>query len=656
MSENIEFNVGGDALEVVKQLQAQLGSLNKKVDSIEKNTKDSFASIAKSISQVKLESITNSIGNFKQTLEEVNAPGMALESSMADLSAITGITGEKLDEIEGKARKNAKAFGGDAAGSVEVYKLLLSQLSPVLGKFPTVLDGMGNSVSVLSKTMKGDTTAAVEVLTTALNQYRVSMDDPIAAQKEMIRFMNAMAAGAKEGSAELPQLKAAIQNVGGDAKSAKLSFEEMVSSIEFLDKAGKKGAEGGVALRNVIASLEQGRFLPKEVQTELAKAGVDINKLSDKTLKFTDRMRALRPIQNDAALLSKLFGKENKLAAEALLQSVDAQDKMTAAITGTNTAQEQADVIMKTRSEQMKRIKAHIDDFKIALFEATGAFGPLMTVSFSALQAMSTVVPAIKGVVDMVNFLRIAENRMIAVQKLKAFWTGVVTGVQWAWNAALNANPIGLVVAAIVALVAIVTVIIKKYDDWGAALTFVLGPLGFIINLVQSFRRHWDSIVESFKTGGIVAGLKRIGLVFLDAILMPFQQLLELAAKLTGSDMLAAGAESVKKLRKEWELAPEQTKIEVKKEVEKEVEKAPGAMPFSPPKPIDKSTAKTTNSKKGVGFSNASKKEIKVSIENLVGSMTIHVAQGNMSTTKIRSMIEEALVGGVRDFETAIGK
>ena len=105
----------------------------------------------------------------------------------------------------------------------------------------------------------------------------------------------------------------------------------------------------------------------------------------------------------------------------------------------------------------------------------------------------------------------------------------------------MNANPIGLIILAISALVALVAIIVKKYNDWGAAFTLVLGPLGVMINMFMTFKNNWDSIVNAFKTDGIIGGLKRIGVVLLDVLLYPMQQLLELVAKIPGLGKLAAG-------------------------------------------------------------------------------------------------------------------
>jgi TP901 family phage tail tape measure protein len=141
---------------------------------------------------------------------------------------------------------------------------------------------MGESVSVLSKSMGGDATAAAETLTTAMNQYGVSLDDPIKAARDMADMMNVMAAAAGVGSAELPQIKQALEQTGMSAKAAGVSFEETNAAIQVLDKAGKKGSEGGIALRNVMTTLAKGRFLPKDVQEELSAAGVSVQTLTDK--------------------------------------------------------------------------------------------------------------------------------------------------------------------------------------------------------------------------------------------------------------------------------------------------------------------------------------------------------------------------------------
>lgn len=116
-------------------------------------------------------------------------------------------------------------------------------------------------------------------------------------------------------------------------------------------------------------------------------------------------------------------------------------------------------------------------------------------------------------------------------------------------NAMLLANPVGLVVAAIAALVAIVVVVTRHYEEWGAAMTIVLGPLGMVINLVKSFQRNWDSITKAFKEEGIVSGIKKIGVAILDSVLMPMQQLVEIVAEFTGAEWAKKAADNILEFR-----------------------------------------------------------------------------------------------------------
>ncbi len=332
-----------------------------------------------------------------RALDGLNAPGISLNSNMADLQAITGLAGEGLQKIEQAARQASMTFGTSATANVESYKLLLSQLSPELGKNSVALKAMGDNVNILSKTMGGNTVAATNVLTTALNQYGISMDDPIAASKVMAEYMNIMAAAAREGSAELPQIQQALSQAGMMAKTVGVSFSETNAAIQVLDKAGKKGAEGGVALRNVMSSLAKGRFLPKDVREELAAAGVNINKLTNQALPLADRLRAIGPIFNDTALMSKLFGRENVASAIALAGNIDELQQLNSVIQGTNTAVDQAAVIMDSYAERINRQKAWFDNLKTSIFQATQPVMPFVTAVTAAAGGVAQAGFAING-------------------------------------------------------------------------------------------------------------------------------------------------------------------------------------------------------------------------------------------------------------------
>lgn len=395
-----QFNVGGNFTATVDGMSESAGRFNAAVE----GTHSWLGKLGQTLAVWDLAS--NYVSKFNDTLGTLSASGISLDRQMHDLSAVAGVTGDTLKQIEGYARDSAKTFGIDASQAVEGYKLLLSQLSPELGKYPDALQAMGNSVATTSKLMGGDGVAAAEVLTTAMNQYGVSLDDPIKASEEMARMMNVMAAAGQAGSAELPAIKVALQQCGMAAKAANVSFEETNAAIQVLDKAGKKGSEGGVALRNVLSTLAAGRFLPEKTLEELQKAGINVDALSDKTQPLKNRLEALKPLLNDDALLSALFGRENANAARALVQGTESLQDFTDAVTDTTSAEEQAAIVMESYAERQARINQRFEDFKISVFQATGDLGLWMSTLMGALVPLSQLMPLLIGVGNLMAWIK----------------------------------------------------------------------------------------------------------------------------------------------------------------------------------------------------------------------------------------------------------
>lgn len=501
----LQFSSNADKVTAtVNKLDKSLNTVDGRVKKLSTNFSGAMDKINSKLSSLRLTSFIQNTQFAAQGLDAMSAPGLKLNASLSDLEAITGVTGDKLKEIEGYARTSAKTFGGEASDGVESYKLILSQLNPEIAKVPKALDAMGKNVATTSKLMAGDTQAATEVLTTAMNQYQVSTKDPIAASKEMSNMMNIMAAGAKEGSAELPQIKQALEQSGMAAKTAGVHFAEANSYIQVLDKAGKKGSEGGVALRNVMSSLAQGRFLPKDVQKELQSAGVDINILTDRSLSLSDRLKPLRGIMNDQALVTKLFGKENSNAAIAMLSGINEAERLTTAIQGTNTAYDQAAIVMESQSEKNARLKARVDDLKISLFNVTGGALGYAKVLGNIAFDVSNLIPIFSGFAQVIGFVTNAT-------KMQALWASVVTkstaiwtSVQWALNAAMT--PIFIIPAIIIAVGAAIAWVVSKTEGWSEAWEHAVNGGKLLFKLfVESTKLQFSLVVN-----GIMLGINRI--------------------------------------------------------------------------------------------------------------------------------------------------
>lgn len=495
-----------EALNYHIQIQENFDNVFSSFNNFQNHFNQGINSIQDSLNGIKLQALISNIDAAASGLEALSSPGLKLNSNMHDLQAITGIAGEKLKEIEGYARENAKTFGGSAADGAESYKTILSKLSPEIAKVPKALKEMGTQVSLTSKLMGGDTAGATELLTTAMNQYEVSLQDPIKAAAEMAKMNNIMAKSAQEGSAEFPEINAALQAGGLTAKKANIDFAETNAWFQVLDKSGKKGAEGGTAFRNVIATLNQGRFLPKDVKKELESAGVDINALTDKSKSFADRLKPLKLIMNDSALMTKFFGKENQAAGIAMISGIAEAERLTEAVKGTNSVQEQASIVMESQAEKNARLKAEIDDYKISLFNATDGLIGYASEIGNVARDVGNLMPIMSGMGTVIK-------TVTSASKMQALWTSIVAGatsvwtaVQGAFNTVMMMNPVVLIVAGIIALIAAIAWVVSSTEGWGNAWKHTVNGAKLIfMAYVQLAQANFNTLVN-----GIMIGINKI--------------------------------------------------------------------------------------------------------------------------------------------------
>lgn len=130
---------------------------------------------------------------------------------------------------------------------------------------------------------------------------------------------------------------------------------------------------------------------------------------------------------------------------------------------------------------------------KIASKAETIAIIGLMAGSFLANMVRQTTALAVQAGAWIARTAAMAGAAI--VQGAITIGTAAWTAAQWLLNAALNANPIGLVVLAIVALIAIVILIIKNLDFfrgiWDAVWKFCSD---LITTVVSWFRNQWQTV------------------------------------------------------------------------------------------------------------------------------------------------------------------
>lgn len=462
-----------------------------------------------------LNQLKEGVDNIRDSFNDAIEPGIRFETAVAEMSGITNMEGKELDVLATKARNTAKAFGVDASNAMVVYKDLLSKITPELKKAPDALEIMSNNVMTLSKTMQNDVPGASAAMSTAMNQYKVSLDDPMKAAQTMTDYMNIMAAGTVEGSAEIREVAEALKQTGSVAKTFGVEFAETNSLIQLLDKSGKKGSEGGIALRNTIVKLQAPTT---DAIKQLKAAGVNIKTMQNQSLSLTDRLRALTPVMHNATIMSALFGSENLASAMALIEGVDQIDTWTEAIQGSTSAVDMANKQMDTYAEKQKRMQAFIDDLKISFFEFVEPITPAIEVVgifVGALVTLGTVAWSISQIMSL-GITKIAGVWIASMAKMAL---STIVGSRLISVAIMGIPVIGWIVAIITAVIAFVAFLYNKFEGvrvflFGLWEVLKTGFLSFfktihtiqmgiieILNPVNWFRDDWsiDDVFERVK-------------------------------------------------------------------------------------------------------------------------------------------------------------
>ena len=464
-----------DGLKKIKSLFDGVGDSSRQATS----QTEKFRSICKDLNNINLTALADMLERAGDAIAGAAAAGMQFRQSVADLSSITGIAGRDLEELAERSRAIGRESGLGADTAARAYSLLASQieisrigmkgLNELAAQSVTLAEASGMSLD-----------AAANALAATVNQFGLSAD-------EAGRVTNVLAAGSKYGAAEIEDLSNSFRIAGATASAMGLSVEATAGALEILSQANLKGHESGTALRNIIIRLN----------TEL---GVDLGETS-----LGKALEALQPKLEDAAYLTKVFGVENIAAAQFLIQNARAVDEMTAKVTGTNTAMEQAAVRTDTQMHKYMQIKAVLEDLKITLTEHAGILAPIAMVAAENAQAIAMlrlafgglrggVVRAVVGIAGMVRATATATRNFVlygGAARGAAAGTALLGGA--ARGAAAGVGMLGVALRALLVSTGIGVALMAL----GAAVSAFTDDTEEAAQAAESVADRYDSVKES---------------------------------------------------------------------------------------------------------------------------------------------------------------
>lgn len=468
--------------------------------------------------------------------------GSDFESGMSQVAATMGITTEEIangSEEFDKLNKAAKDAGAttqfsatQAAEALNYMALAGYDADKAIETLPTVLN--------LAAAGGMDLATASDMVTDSMS----ALGDSAGTTES---FVDKMAKTSQKSNTSVQQLGEALLTVGGTAKTLAGGVTEANTVLGIFADNGVKGAEGGTALRNVILSLTAPTDTAKKKIEEL---GLKVFDAEGNMRPLNDTFNDLNGILGtmtqgeQTEVLNEIFNKVDLKSVNALLaNSGERFDELSGYISDCDGAAENMAATMNDNLQgKVTILKSGLEGLGIAAYEKfktpltnavenitevigklqndltdgslSGALDKIATGFGNLVEKASEIVAAalpalLKGlgwiadngeaIVSVLTGIGVG----FAAFKVASLIQGVVTAfkafklanegatvAQWAMNAAMNANPIVLVVTLVAGLVAAIITFIATNENARAVL----------VNVWEAIKTAIGTVVEGIVT------------------------------------------------------------------------------------------------------------------------------------------------------------
>lgn len=523
---------------------------------------------------------------------------IAFEDKMADVAKVMNLTigsepftqmGKQALDLAVKLRVPTENAAGLMASLAQggVVKNDLMKVSQIAGEMGVAF-GMGAELAgekfIKMKNALNVTIDETKKVSDAINYLS---DNTAAKAEQIVTFMSS------GGASVANTLKISGQDIaafGATMISMGKSGEEAATIMERFQKGALSNAEmrkkftaagGGTA--GLMAILQEGSKLKGAEQfayfNKFGQYGVSIAQMANNLGLVQE---TLGKVSNEQNFLNSVQGEFiNRTSTSAgKIQAFKTQMERLSIITG--------NIILPMFTKFIEKI----GNMAAKIGEFAGAHPGVMKLAIAILAIVSAATIAL-GIFNILKgvFLayKVAVITVSGVLKGAAIWTKIVTAAQWLFNAAVSANPIGLIIIAVAALVAGLVLLVRNWKEivnwvktsdnaFAKLIRFALTP---IVTLFTAIKRAWTAISNAFKDGGFWNGIKQIGKSILSFILAPLEAILRIANKLSGGKIAGDALKNISNFRNSLDNTAQSVKvIEKSKTVTAAVEMtAPKAAP-----------------------------------------------------------------------------
>lgn len=457
-----------------RNLQREIASTDNKLKALNNELRE-FGSVgAQQVAQVgeklkgtgeKLEAtgkkflpVTGAIGAIGTIAVKTTAD---FDSSMSKVSAISGATGNDLQALRDKAREMGSQTKFSASESADA----MSYMAMAGWKTEDMLSGI-SGVMDLAAASGEDLATTSDILTDGLTAFGLAASDSS-------RMADVMAAASSNANTNVSLLGESYKYCASTAGAMGFSLEDITESLGLMANAGVKGSQAGTTLKNAMINLAK----PTDAMAGVMdKYGISLTNTDGSMKSWNEVVNNLRDSlgglseAEQTSAVATLFGKEATAGMLSVINAAPADiEKLNSAINNsTGSAKTMADTMNNNLSGQLTILKSQLQELAISFGEV---LMPVIRNIVTAVQGFvdklngmsdkqKTVITIIAGVVASIGPLLIVIGKVCSsIGSILMLAPKIVSGFKMiktaftALGTAFSANPIGIVIVALTALV-----------------------------------------------------------------------------------------------------------------------------------------------------------------------------------------------------------
>ena len=441
--------------------------------------------------------------------------GGDFEEQMSRVKAISGATGDSFEELRDQAIDLGAKTAFSAKESADGMENLASagfDAQEIMAAMPGLLD--------LAAVSGGDVALASEGAATALRGFGLEAD-------QAGHVADVFARAAADTNAEVTDMSEAMKYIAPVANAMGLSIEETAAAVGIMSDAGVKGSQAGTTLRGALSRIAKPTKAMRDTMADLGISFYDSEgnmiSLQDQIGVLSESFEGMTQEQKNQALVT-LYGQESLSGMMALIdKGPDSLGSLTKSLEESDgAADEMARTMQDNMNSSIEQMLGALESAAIviqdilapAISAVADYIGGLAEKFVSAPKWVQTAIvslglfaaavgPILFGVGKLMKLFQTVKVGILALKSGFAVFNTVVSAVGGGLKAVfavIAANPIILLIAAIVAAVAAFIYFWNTSEEFR---NFFIGMWEAIKEavgvVIEWIKESWASMVEGAK-------------------------------------------------------------------------------------------------------------------------------------------------------------